>query len=206
MGYAGLIIALGNPGRRYALTRHNCGFLLADVLLGQGAFVREISGAKKALLWEWRPEADAACWLILKPQTFMNRSGEGLRPLQRRFGFDPAQILVAHDELDLPFGTLRFKTGGGLAGHKGLKSLVEVLGSRDFHRIRIGIGRPDDGSSVTDYVLERFSRPQMSALPEVLTRAAQVVEGFCMAGPEEALNLQRSLDQPGTGDNREGMD
>jgi PTH1 family peptidyl-tRNA hydrolase len=119
---------------------------------------------------------------FIKPLTYMNLSGEALQELRKGASFEPSRVCVLHDELDLPFGTIRIKCGGGLAGHNGLKSISEVLGSRDFFRIRIGIGRPEPEMDVAAYVLQRFSPDEQSQLGDVLVRAGKLVRAFCDGG------------------------
>jgi PTH1 family peptidyl-tRNA hydrolase len=147
-----LIVGLGNPGDRYARTRHNIGFEVAKELaerLGLPRFKTKYGG----LYAEGRRVA------VLLPQTYMNDSGNSVGPARGALGVDLDHVLVIHDEIDLPFGKVEVRTGGGLAGHNGLKSLKQGLGSGDFTRVRVGVGRPDstDPEIVSSYVLGRFS-------------------------------------------------
>ena len=146
-----LVVGLGNPGDRYARTRHNVGFEVAKVLadrLGLPRFKTKYGG----LYTEGRRVA------VLLPQTYMNESGKSVGPARGALGVDLDHVLVVHDEIDLPFGKVEVRTGGGLAGHNGLKSLKRGLGSSDFTRVRVGVGRPDstDPEIVSRYVLGRF--------------------------------------------------
>ncbi|MDP8950730.1 MAG: aminoacyl-tRNA hydrolase [Actinomycetota bacterium] len=166
-------MGLGNPGRSYERTRHNVGFLVADEL------AKRHGGS-----WRAKKRAEAAPVsldfknvTLLKPTTFMNNSGAALA------GYNAEQLVVVHDELDLPAGAVRVKVGGGAGGHNGLRSIIQHLGN-DFVRVRIGIGRPPVGMTVTDYVLSRMD----SALKEVVPLAADAVEAVIEAGPEAAMN------------------
>jgi peptidyl-tRNA hydrolase, PTH1 family len=147
-----LVVGLGNPGERYARTRHNVGFEVAKLAaerLGLPKFKPKYGG----LYSEGKRVA------VLLPQTYMNESGNSVGPARGALGLDLDHVVVVHDEIDLPFGTVEVRTGGGLAGHNGLKSLKRGLGSADFTRVRVGVGRPDstDPEIVSRYVLGRFS-------------------------------------------------
>ncbi len=188
MAHAGLIIGLGNPGNQYQKTRHNFGFMAVDYLLEQEPECTLLSSPneKDVMLWEWQPEHDVR-WLVMKPLTFMNRSGRAVQKVLKHREIDPDKILVIHDELDLPLGRMRFKQGGGLAGHNGLRSLAAVLGSRDFHRLRLGIGRPEANQDVVSYVLGRFAPDEVVAVQEIcsLTRKALIL--YCREGIDRAM-------------------
>jgi PTH1 family peptidyl-tRNA hydrolase len=157
-----LIVGLGNPGADYVDTRHNAGFWLADEIAAEhGASFR----------FEKRDNADECKFkvggrdvVLQKPQTFMNRSGQAVASLARYFKIAPAEILVIHDELDLPPGTNRLKHGGGHGGHNGLRDIVNHLGSREFFRIRVGIGHPGDAKQVINYVLRKPSAADLGAI------------------------------------------
>jgi PTH1 family peptidyl-tRNA hydrolase len=157
-----LIVGLGNPGADYVDTRHNAGFWLADqIAVDQGVSFR----------FEKRYNADECKFkvggrdiFLLKPMTFMNRSGQAVSALARYYKIKPEQILVIHDELDLPPGTNRIKQAGGHGGHNGLRDIVNHLGSRDFFRIRVGIGHPGDASQVINYVLHKPSVADLNAI------------------------------------------
>jgi PTH1 family peptidyl-tRNA hydrolase len=166
-------VGLGNPGRSYERTRHNAGFLVADEL------ARRHGGS-----WRKRKQTEAAPVslgpkevTLLKPTTFMNNSGSTLA------GYDPEDLIVIHDDLDLPPGDVRVKVGGGAGGHNGLRSVIGRLGS-DFVRVRVGIGRPPVGMSTTDYVLSRMDAQVRDAVP----LAADAVEAVVEEGPEAAMN------------------
>lgn len=191
MNWAGLIVGLGNPGREYEATRHNMGFMLADALLAEAQKnnlqAERLGGDKfRCELWKIALPKSPKLWLLAKPQTFMNESGRSVQPLAAWHKISPSQILVAHDELDLPFGRMRCKTGGGNAGHNGLASITEQLGTADFHRLRLGIGRPPHGT-VISWVLGRFAPTEAEHLEAFLRAGVSVVHSFAKEGPKAAL-------------------
>lgn len=192
-GFKGLIIGLGNPGHEYSLTPHNAGFLTVDQVLEfqKGCWTNLSSPVPRCELW--RGVLFQAKWLAAKPLTYMNLSGEAVAPLARWYKITPEQLLVVHDELDLPLGTLRFKHGGGAAGHKGILSIASSLGTGMFHRLRIGIGRPAPGLPADGYVLRRFSADQHAAMETIVRRAAQAVLDFCALGPVKATQRLHSM-------------
>lgn len=147
-----LVIGLGNPGARYAGTRHNVGYLVADRLLDRSDAdaLRGIPGTKAQVA---RVEIDGHGVLLVRSTTYMNLSGEAVAPLATSYGVSPDHVIVVHDELDLPAGKVKVKLGGNENGHNGLKSVTAELGTRDYVRIRVGIGRPPAGTGVTDHVL-----------------------------------------------------
>ncbi|MFR4117803.1 MAG: aminoacyl-tRNA hydrolase [Bilophila wadsworthia] len=150
MAVAGLIVGLGNPGKQYESTRHNMGFLFVDELLREAKNVSSMSGDKfRCELWKAALPGSPDQWLIAKPQTFMNLSGECVQPLAAWHRLLPENILVVHDELDIAPGRMKFKKGGGNAGHNGLKSITQRLGTPDFYRLRLGIGRSPHGGEDT---------------------------------------------------------
>ena len=155
-----LIIALGNPGREYERTRHNVGFMVADALAQQWDLGRPRDRYRGRVV-EGRAGIGGPRVAILWPQTYMNDAGRSAGPARGAYKVPLERVLVLHDEIDLPFGDVRTRLGGGLAGHNGLKSLKRELGSADFMRVRIGVGRPDstDPEIVAGYVLGRFSEP-----------------------------------------------
>lgn len=180
------VVGLGNPGARYAETRHNAGFLLVDRLAERHRVA--LSGRRHEARWA-ELELAGERVLLLQPQAYMNRSGPPVAAFARELGLAPADVLVAHDELDLPLGRIRLKRGGGTAGHRGLESLVEELGTRDFPRLRIGIGRPPEGTEVVDWVLTAFPPADRAALDQALDEAIAGVLAWCDRGLEAAMAL-----------------
>jgi PTH1 family peptidyl-tRNA hydrolase len=157
-----LIVGLGNPGADYVDTRHNAGFWLADMIAAEQSVAFRFEKRDNAA--ESKFKAEGKDIHLQKPQTFMNRSGQPLASLARYFKIAPEQVLVIHDELDLPPGTNRIKQGGGHGGHNGLRDIINQLGSREFFRIRVGIGHPGDASQVVNYVLHKPSNADANAI------------------------------------------
>lgn len=164
-----LVVGLGNPGPEYAETRHNAGFWFCERLARElGAqFARE--SRYHGLVAKAR--VDGRDFWLLMPQTFMNRSGQAVQALAHFYRISPAEMLVAHDELDLPPGQMRLKFGGGLGGHNGLKDITSHLGTQDYWRLRLGIGHPGDRNLVTDFVLKRARREEQDEIDVALDRA-----------------------------------
>jgi PTH1 family peptidyl-tRNA hydrolase len=173
-----LIVGLGNPGPAYAANRHNVGFLIADVLADRigGNFKRHKSGPD---MLEGRLAGRRV--VVAKPWSFMNLVGAQVAGVSRFFKVEPAGLLVLHDELDLPFGTVRLKAGGGEGGHNGLRSISKSLSSRDYRRVRFGIGRPPGRMDPADYVLRDFAASEKQELPVLLEAAADLVEQALVA-------------------------
>jgi peptidyl-tRNA hydrolase, PTH1 family len=179
-----LVVGLGNPGREYAGTRHNVGFMVAEELARRtgGSWRGKFSGE----LAEVR--LDGMRLALLRPQTFMNESGRSVAAAVRFFKVEPEDLLVVHDEVDLDPGRLQVRLGGGLAGHNGLRSVAQQVGSPDFARLRIGVGRPERGDPrpVADFVLSEF--PPELDVGALVSRAADAVESVAREGLEEAQN------------------
>jgi len=171
-----LIVGLGNPGSEYEATRHNIGFEVANELTRRWALPRPKS-KYRGLLTEGRTGPGGPRVAILKPQTYMNEAGNSVGPARGALKLDLDRVLVVHDEIDLPFGEIRVRTGGGLAGHNGLKSLKTGLGSPHFMRVRVGVGRPPttDPDRVAAYVLGRFREPKAD-VQALIDEAADVAE------------------------------
>lgn len=171
-----LIVGLGNPGTEYQGTRHNIGFEVAAELARRWQLPKPRS-RYRGLLSEGRPGPGGPRVAILTPQTYMNEAGRSVGPARGAYKVPLERVLVLHDEIDLPFGEVRVRTGGGLAGHNGLKSLKSGLGSSEFARVRIGVGRPDgtDPEIVAGYVLSRFREPR-EQVAELVQRAADAAE------------------------------
>ncbi|HEX6586507.1 MAG TPA: aminoacyl-tRNA hydrolase [Solirubrobacterales bacterium] len=185
-----LIVGLGNPGNRYAGTRHNLGFEVAAELSRRW----QMSKAHKrygGLITEGRIGAGGPRVAVLLPQTYMNESGSAAGPARGELGLDLDRVIVLHDEIDLPFGEVRSKLGGGVAGHNGLKSLADGLGGREFWRVRGGVGRPDstDPEIVSGYVLSRFreSKDDVGALVAAAADEAERLVGRVTAADQRAL-------------------
>jgi peptidyl-tRNA hydrolase, PTH1 family len=183
-----LIVALGNPGDRYAGTRHNAGFAVARLLADRWHLPRSRSRFG-GLLSSGRAGAAGPRVALLQPQTFMNESGRCAGPARGSFGLPLDRVIALHDEIDLPFGEVRTKLGGGVAGHNGLKSLDRGLGSRDFWRLRIGVGRPEgtDPELVSRYVLGRFSESpdEIAALLDGAADRLEVLLGELTGGEDD---------------------
>ncbi len=181
-----LIVGLGNPGGEYQDTRHNAGFWFADRVAQDWGSVFRTESKFHAQVAVGRI-AGADCRL-LKPSTFMNRSGQAVAALMRYFRLQPQQVLVAHDELDLPAGAVRLKQGGGHAGHNGLRDILAVLGDPGFYRLRIGIGHPGNSRVVVDYVLSRPSRADRQAIEEGLGQALAALPEILLGEMQRAMN------------------
>lgn len=181
------VVALGNPGPRYATSRHNAGFLLADVLREAWRFPRFGHG-ERALVSEGQVAAPAV--RLVKPLTFMNRSGAALLPLLRDSAFQPSRdLLVLVDDLALPLGTFRVRARGSSGGHNGLESIEAALGTRDYARLRIGIGpMPTHVDDPAEWVLEPFTRQELAALADLLPTLADAVECWIAEGVETTMN------------------
>jgi PTH1 family peptidyl-tRNA hydrolase len=173
------VVGLGNPGPKYARTRHNVGFAVIELL------------AERWNLGSPRPFMGALCWrgtrVLVQPQCYMNLSGDPVGRVVRYYDGDPAQVIVIHDELDLQPGTVRVKSGGGHGGHNGLRSIVAHLGP-DFARVRIGVGKPPDPERGADFVLSRFALDERAKIDEALAHAADAVEDILALGVRAAMN------------------
>ncbi len=180
-----VIAGLGNPGERYERTRHNAGAMAAEVLARRvgGSFKRHKSGC---LVVEGTLAGERI--VVTRTASYMNESGAPLRALTGFYKSPLERLIVVHDELDVPFGEVRIKIGGGTAGHNGLKSLVQHLGGKDFVRVRVGISRPRSTRDSVDYVLSNFSAAERKELLPLLEEAADAVERILEAGSERAMN------------------
>lgn len=180
-----LVVGLGNPGAEYAGSRHNVGAETVELLAHRhGGSLRK--GKELARAGEVRV-GDRRVALAV-PLTYMNDSGNAVRPLVRRYGVDPAQLVVVHDELDLPTARLQVKSGGGLAGHNGLRSIVSHLHTDAFQRVRIGVGKPVSKERGADHVLRRFSKRERIEIDVTIEGAADAVETIVREGVEVAMN------------------
>jgi peptidyl-tRNA hydrolase, PTH1 family len=180
-----LIVGLGNPGAQYKGTRHNIGFAVIDEIARRAAVGFE-SAPAEAVIAKWRrPEGGA---LLAKPLTFMNRSGEVVGPLARYYDVAADDVLVVVDEAALPFGKLRARARGSAGGHNGLKSVIEGLGTTEFPRLRVGVGRGDGRRDLADHVLARFESGEKAELEGIIARAADAVEMFAAADIAKVMN------------------
>ncbi|MEZ5171829.1 MAG: aminoacyl-tRNA hydrolase [Acidimicrobiia bacterium] len=179
-----LVVGLGNPGEEYAETRHNVGAEVVE-LLAQRHGARLRTRKQQARADEVR--LDGSLVALAVPNTYMNESGIAVRKLVRRYGTDPEHIVIVQDELDLPVATLRVKAGGGLAGHNGLRSIVQHLGTDVFLRVRIGVGKPPDARRGADHVLRRFSKQEREDVDVTVERAADAVECIVADGVDAAM-------------------
>jgi PTH1 family peptidyl-tRNA hydrolase len=180
-----LIVGLGNPGREYKDNRHNVGFMLIDRLsVRLNARMSRVQA--KALVGSVMYEGNKI--ILAKPQTYMNLSGQSIQGLARFYKLPLENMIVSHDDLDLPFGTIRIRPGGGPGGQKGVASTIERLGTKDFRRLRIGIGRPPGRMDPAAYVLQDFPKADQFMLSEVLDHAADAVLTFFAEGLNTAMN------------------
>ncbi|MBV51391.1 MAG: aminoacyl-tRNA hydrolase [Nitrospinae bacterium] len=173
MSNAFLIIGLGNPGPRYEITRHNIGFLVADNLAEKHR-VKLAHNKHKALYGEGEIEGHQV--MIAKPMTYMNNSGQAVKSLISALKILPNKVLVIHDDIDLPLGKIKMKTKGGDAGQRGVRSITERLGTDQFYRVRVGVGRPDNSDDIVDYVLTAFTEGEAPLLNEVVEEAVRRIE------------------------------
>lgn len=180
-----LVVGLGNPGKEYANSRHNIGFMVLNRLaetfdskfsrLEHKAFVLKINTPAHQLI-------------LAKPQTYMNLSGQAVGALIRFYKIPIDQLVIVYDDIDLPFGVLRLRPGGGSAGHKGMQSIIDRLGTQAIPRLRVGVGRPKGIKAAADYVLNDFSQKEKEDLPFILSRASQAILDITSLGLVEAMN------------------
>jgi peptidyl-tRNA hydrolase, PTH1 family len=187
-----VVVGLGNPGDRYAATRHNAGVVVVEEL------VRRVGGKLKnhrsgCLVVEGHLGGESC--VVARTTSYMNESGRPVRQLATFYKTEVEQLIVVHDELDIPFGEIRVKSGGGTAGHNGLKSVAQHMSSKDFIRVRFGIGRPRGGGDPVSYVLDRFSGSERKELPSLVDRAADAVEKVIGSGVEAAMNEFNTRDR-----------
>ncbi|MDJ0779239.1 MAG: aminoacyl-tRNA hydrolase [Gammaproteobacteria bacterium] len=185
-----VVVGLGNPGADYVDTRHNAGFWLVDEIAADAGATFRFDKRYHGDVCKISPLARDVH--LLKPMTFMNRSGQAVGALMRFYKFTPAQLLIVHDELDLPPGTSRIKYGGGHGGHNGLRDIVSHLGSRDFFRIRIGIGHPGDSKKVINYVLRKPSQADSAAIADANRDTLAVMPLIYEGNIEKAMHALHS--------------
>ncbi|NLG33075.1 MAG: aminoacyl-tRNA hydrolase [Syntrophomonadaceae bacterium] len=178
-----VIVGLGNPGRKYSDTRHNIGYRVLEEIARRSSIEKEESRFD-AIIGHIRIGGEKT--LLVKPLTYMNLSGKAVQPLMRWFKLDLTDLIVIYDDMDLPPGTLRLRAQGGSGGHKGMASIIERLGSQEFARIRIGIGRPDN--EAIDWVLGKFSPTEKKLMEEVIGQVAVAVECWVKQGIDRAMN------------------
>lgn len=181
-----LVVGLGNPGPQYVKTRHNIGFMVADLLaarIGASFKVHKKSGAEVAT-----GRLGDRSVVLAKPRTYMNESGRHVGPLAKFYSVPAGDVIVIHDELDIDFGKIRLKLGGGEGGHNGLRSIANAFGTKDFQRVRIGIGRPPGRKDPAAFVLEPFTASERAEVPTICEIAADATELLIQVGLEPAQN------------------
>ena len=193
-----LIVGLGNPGPKYQLTRHNIGFLFIDAMAEVFSGSRQFKSEFKAETQKIKIGTEHV--ILCKPQTFMNLSGESVQPILKFYNLEISDLLVAHDEVDQPYGAMKFQFKRGHGGHNGIRNIHQVLGSDEYSRLRLGVGRPpvfvDDEGKVTrpslnvaDWVLQNFSTEEQKKMPDFLELAIQGVETWVNQGMSQASTL-----------------
>ncbi|MCB0364595.1 MAG: aminoacyl-tRNA hydrolase [Bdellovibrionaceae bacterium] len=180
-----IIVGLGNPGPKYQLTRHNVGFMAIDALAHaygeEGSFKKE----HKALTAKVR--IDGQVVLLAKPQTYMNLSGESVQALMSYYGGSPQELLVVHDEVDLPYASIRYQKNRGHGGHNGIRNIHQLLGTQEYNRLKLGVSRPaNPRMDVADFVLQNFNNDEMNSLPDFLSLASESMEAYIRDGFEKA--------------------
>ncbi len=181
-----LLIGLGNPGKKYERTRHNVGFMVVDVLIRT---LKLKSYSEECLSHLYRASLLGNEFLIAKPQTYMNNSGLAVINLLETYRINPEEMLVIHDDLDLPLGRVRLRFNGSSCGHHGIESIVKEIRSDKFYRLRVGIGRPKDKNKVIDYVLSPFSEEEEELLYRVLDRSKECLLRCVETTPEDSMNF-----------------
>lgn len=178
------MVGLGNPGAKYEKTRHNAGFM---AVMHYAARKGKSSWSDKndSLYQKW-PAGENQIWALM-PQTFMNDSGVSLQKWKAKEGLEPSKLLVIYDDMDLPFGKLRFRAGGSGGSHNGMASIIECLGTDKFPRLRIGIGKPENPEAWADYVLKKFIKEEQDGLPALLDKCADAMQDWCDQIPHERL-------------------
>jgi peptidyl-tRNA hydrolase, PTH1 family len=180
-----LIAGLGNPGENYRATRHNIGFMVAEQFAARLGIQLKKKG-HQAIYGVGRCNGDEV--IILLPQTFMNLSGASIGSAIKSLGADPGDLIVIHDDIDLPFGQLKFKSGGGHGGHNGIRHICQVLGHGDFVRCKLGVGRPVEGGEVVNHVLKPFNATERKQLDQVLGGAVEALLTHLREGAQAAMN------------------
>ncbi len=189
-----LIVGLGNPGREYERTRHNAGFWWVDAI----AAAKRAHWSKEAKFsgWTTRIEEGGRDFWLLKPNTFMNESGRSVAAMLRFYRIEPASMLVVHDELDLPPGTVKLKRGGGTGGHNGLTDIAEALDTKDFWRLRIGIGHPGHKDLVSDYVLDKARKVEQEVIDPAFERSLELLPRIATGRMTDAMTWLHTAPKP----------
>lgn len=188
-----LIVGLGNPGSKYGGTRHNLGFEVVDEVARRRGLAFESSPADAVMARERGPDAQL---ILAKPMTFMNRSGDAIGVLSRYFRVETGDILIVVDDANLPLGRLRARPNGSDGGHNGLRSVILALATREFPRLRMGVGRGETQRDLADHVLARFSADELETIHEMMTRAADAAELFVESGIMTVMNRFNAPEQP----------
>ena len=178
-----LIVCLGNPGRRYAKTRHNVGFMVADDIARRYGI--ELKTKESYMIGKGSIEGDEV--ILMEPLTFMNRSGDAVKEVLRRYPSGPEDLIVVHDDLDMETGKLKIRKRGSSGGHRGIESIIENLGTREFIRVKIGIGR-EEGVPAEEYVLRKFGRGQIPLIKDAIVRASDAIAMILRHGADKAMN------------------
>jgi PTH1 family peptidyl-tRNA hydrolase len=181
-----LIVGLGNPGNIYETTRHNIGFLVIDYFSQKNSISLHTKRFKSTI---GRGNISSTPVLLVKPVTFMNRSGEAISAIVRYYQINPENLIIIHDDIDLAFGRIKIKTCGGSGGHRGIESLISSLATNAFIRIRIGIGRPPSGIDESEFVLQPFTGDEEKCLSDIIGRVDQCVELIVEHGTATAMNI-----------------
>ncbi|WP_029947779.1 aminoacyl-tRNA hydrolase [Leifsonia aquatica] len=182
-----LVVGLGNPGPGYAATRHNVGQMVLDELAARGGLTFK-THKTNATVAEGRLTPGGPRFVLAKPNTYMNVSGGPVAQLLRFYSLDPSRLIVVHDELDIPFDTVRLKSGGGHGGHNGVRDIIAATGTGDFTRVRVGVGRPPGSQAAADHVLKAFGAEERKNLPILIGDAADAVEQIAGDGLTAAQN------------------
>ncbi len=183
-----IVVGLGNPGPLYCDTRHNIGFMVVEELAADLGI--ELVKKEASYVWGGGRLNDTDV-VIAEPMTFMNRSGLAVKELLERFGLRPSSLIVVYDDCDLPAGRIRIRKRGGSGGHRGVSSIIEELGTEEFTRLRMGIGRPEEGA-LRDYVLAPFKEEELEGVKRAIKRGAEAIKAIIVQGVDRAMNLYNS--------------
>ncbi|MGI6633231.1 MAG: aminoacyl-tRNA hydrolase [Bacillota bacterium] len=187
------VIGLGNPGKKYRNTRHNVGYMVLDEIAGRFRLPFRETGFSETAVGTV-PVGDGLNILLVRPLTYMNASGLAALEVMKDYCLEPSDILVIHDDMDLPFGKIRFRRRGSSGGHRGVESIISETGSSEFGRLKIGVGRPPDGVDPVEFVLKEFTKGDEPTLREVVSLAAEGVLGALAQGMDWAMAYYNGLD------------